>query len=62
MTSPAKNCWQCAHRTKRFRGSASPRMWCAKYQVPATTRCADYNYKPRAIERVLTYLNRTSIK
>lgn len=63
MTGAAlvKNCWGCVHRSSRLRGS-TPRSWCGKYHTVTSTRCADYTYKPKAVETVLRYLRRTSLK
>ena len=56
-----KNCWGCAHRTSRIRGS-KPRNWCKKYHTATDTRCIDYCYKPKAVAQALQWFKRMAIR
>ena len=61
MTGQAKNCWGCVHRMSRMRGH-EPRSWCGKYHTVTTERCIDYLYKPKAIDRALTWFKRMAAR
>lgn len=57
MTEQVKNCWGCVHRVSRLRGT-TPRTWCARFKIVTNTRCADYRFKPSAVDAAMLFLRR----
>ncbi len=61
VTGETKNCWGCAWRTTRIRGSRRM-VWCSKYHLAHDVRCIDYSYKQSAIDKAICFFARIGRK